>query len=56
MSIKIKITNFHVLRHRIFKVDPIVYVNFLKPTHFSKWCATYNLVGINDLSIGMHTL
>ena len=29
MSTRIQITNFHVLRHRIFKVDPIVYVSFV---------------------------
>ena len=27
MSIRILITNFHVLRHRIFNVDQIMYVN-----------------------------
>ena len=29
MSILILITNLHVLRHNIFKVDPIMYVNFI---------------------------
>ena len=44
MSIRIYITNFHVLRHRIFKVDPILHAWEFCPVHthlFEMMCHLY---------------
>ena len=52
--IRISITNFHVLCHRIIKVDPIMCVNFGLYVTYKR--DTYILVGLNYLTTRMYAL
>ena len=49
------IINFHIPRHRILKVNRVCEFCPVNILTFSKWCATYILVCINDLPISMYT-